>query len=83
MKTKEGPNSSNSIRVPHRLVDAGTTVVAFEHTLNVMVDTYWVIDAGLESGDAGKVTCQSGIRGVSKNSQQLTFTHFARKLSNK
>ena len=41
------------IRVLHRLVDAGNTVVAIEHNLDVMADADWIIDLGPEGGDAG------------------------------
>jgi excinuclease ABC subunit A len=41
------------IRVLHRLVDAGNTVVVVEHNLDVMADADWIIDMGPEGGDAG------------------------------
>ena len=41
------------MRVLHRLVDAGNTVVVIEHTLDVIADADWIIDLGLEGGDAG------------------------------
>jgi excinuclease ABC subunit A len=41
------------IRVLHRLVDAGNTVVVIEHNLDVMADADWIIDMGPEGGDAG------------------------------
>ncbi|MGE5794639.1 MAG: excinuclease ABC subunit A, partial [Bacteroidota bacterium] len=41
------------LRVLHRLVDAGNTVVVIEHNLDVMAEADWIIDLGPEGGDAG------------------------------
>ena len=41
------------LRVVHRMVDAGNTVVVIEHNLDVMAEADWLLDMGPEGGSGG------------------------------
>jgi excinuclease ABC subunit A len=41
------------LKVLHRLVDEGNTVVVIEHNLSVMAEADYIIDIGPEAGAAG------------------------------
>jgi excinuclease ABC subunit A len=57
------------IRVLHRLVDAGNTVVLVEHNLDVIAEADWVIDMGPEAGDGGgRVVAQAAPQDLAKRS---------------
>jgi excinuclease ABC subunit A len=55
------------LRVLHRLVDGGNTVLVIEHNLDVMAEADWIIDLGPEGGDAGgRVVAQGAPEDVAR-----------------
>ena len=67
------------IRVLHRLVDAGNTVVVIEHNLDVIADADWIIDLGPEGGDAGGRIAAQGAPATLASTP--TISHTARVLA--
>ncbi|MGH8650561.1 MAG: excinuclease ABC subunit UvrA, partial [Burkholderiales bacterium] len=67
------------LRVLHRLVDAGNTVVVIEHNLDVIAEADWILDLGPEGGDAGgRIVAQGSPETVVENSAR---SHTARILA--
>ena len=68
------------IRVLHRLVDAGNTVVVIEHNLDVMADADWIIDLGPEGGEGGGHVVVQGmpeqVAGVKQSHTGLVLAGF-------
>jgi excinuclease ABC subunit A len=55
------------VRVLHRLVDAGNTVVIIEHNLDIIAEADWIIDLGPEGGDAGgRIVAQGAPKQVTR-----------------
>jgi excinuclease ABC subunit A len=53
------------LRVLHRLVEAGNTIVLIEHNLDVMAEADWMIDMGPEGGTGGgRIVVQGALEKV-------------------
>ena len=61
------------LRVLHRLVDAGNSVIVIEHNLDVIAEADWVIDMGPEGGNqGGRVIAQGTPRLICKRKRSYT-----------
>jgi excinuclease ABC subunit A len=63
------------IRVLHRLVEAGNTVVVIEHNLDVIAEADWLIDLGPEGGERGGLIV---VQGTPEDCTTATGSHTAR-----
>jgi excinuclease ABC subunit A len=67
------------VRVLHRLVDAGNTVVVIEHNLDVIAEADWIVDLGPEgSSGGGRVVVQGSPERVARATSK---SHTARVLA--
>lgn len=67
----------------HTLVDAGNTVVAVEHDMDVVASADWVIDLGPSGGDAGgRIMAAAAPAELVRHPSSRTAPYLARVLSN-
>lgn len=63
------------VRVLHRLVDAGNTVLVIEHNLDVVAEADWLIDLGPEGGDGGgRIVAQGAPQLVAQKRRSASHT---------
>ena len=62
------------LRVLHRLVAAGNTVVVVEHNLDVMAEADWILDMGPEAGDRGGRIVAAGTPAAVARRKALSHT---------
>jgi excinuclease ABC subunit A len=67
------------IRVLHRLVSFGNTVIVIEHNPDIIAEADWVIDLGPEGGDGGGRIVAQGTPG--KVARVRRGSHTARMLA--
>ncbi|MBV1881189.1 MAG: excinuclease ABC subunit UvrA [Pseudomonadales bacterium] len=61
------------VRVLHRLVNAGNSVIVIEHNLDVIAEADWIIDMGPEGGSkGGKVIAQGAPETMCKRKRSYT-----------
>jgi excinuclease ABC subunit A len=72
------------VRVLHRLVDAGSTVVVIEHNLDVIAEGDWIIDLGPEGGErGGRVVAQGSPEKVARSKRKSYTAKFLRAMLEK
>jgi len=70
------------VRMLHRLVDAGNTVMVIEHNLDVIAEADWVIDLGPGGGSSGgRILCQGAPEQVAKSRTSRTAAFLAEALA--
>lgn len=69
------------IRVLHKLVDAGNSVVIIEHNLDMIAEADWIIDLGPEGGEnGGMIVAQGTPEKLAKQRKETQTSRFLKKL---
>jgi excinuclease ABC subunit A len=71
------------LKVLHKLVERGHTVVVIEHNVDVMKSSDWIVDFGPEGGDkGGKIVVQGTPEDVIKSTKSYTSKYLKKALEN-
>ncbi len=71
------------LRVLHRLVDTGNSVMVIEHNLDVIAEADWVLDMGPEGGkQGGKIVAKGAPEKIIAKKESHTGHHLARLFAN-
>jgi len=69
------------IRLLHKLVDQGHTVVVIEHHLDLIAEADYVIEVGPEGGPkGGKILYQGPLTGLKKSKRSITAPYLKEKI---
>lgn len=69
------------LKVLHKLVDKGNTVIMIEHHLDMIANADWVIDLGPEAGDKGGELIACGTpEEIAKNRKSLTGRYLKKRI---
>ncbi|MDR0367211.1 MAG: hypothetical protein LBH41_01390, partial [Rickettsiales bacterium] len=72
---------ANLLKVLHRLVDAGNSVLVIEHNLDILKTADWIVDMGPEGGDAGgRIVAQGTPEDIAKNRASHTGKYLKKRL---
>jgi excinuclease ABC subunit A len=72
---------SKLIRVLHKLVEKGNTVLVVEHNLDLLAACDWIIDLGPEGGErGGRIVCEGTPEMVSGCAQSITGLYLGERL---
>jgi excinuclease ABC subunit A len=69
------------VRVLHRLVDGGNSVVVIEHNLDVLAEADWIVDLGPEGGDGGGKIVAQGTPEQLSGAKRRARSHTAKALA--
>ncbi|MGO9017752.1 MAG: excinuclease ABC subunit UvrA [Syntrophobacteraceae bacterium] len=73
---------SKLIRVLHKLVEKGNTVLIVEHNLDILAACDWIIDLGPEGGErGGEIICEGAPETVSECAQSITGRYLGERLA--